>query len=64
MSWRVGAELFWEIWPKVKAAMPDTDDRLDFGRELVALFLHNDVDPCQMRGGDPDVDRLMDELGG
>jgi hypothetical protein len=62
MSWRAGAEVFWEMWPKVKAALPDPDNRTDFTRRLLALFLDNDVDPCQMYGGDSEIDELMEEL--
>lgn len=62
MSWRAGAELFWEMWPKVKVAIPDPEDRAEFARPLLELFLDNDVDPCSMQGGDPEIDRLMEEL--
>ena len=62
MSWRIGSKLFWDIWPKVKADISDDDHRADFARSLVGLFLDNDVDPCDMRGGDPEIDRVMDDL--
>jgi hypothetical protein len=62
MSWRAGAQLFWEMWPKIQAAIPDAEDRMEFARLLLALFLDYDVDPCSMRGGHPEIDQLMDEL--
>ena len=62
MSWRTGADLFWDFWPKVKANITDDEHRTTFTRELLALFLDNDVDPCDIRGTDPEIDRLMDEL--
>jgi hypothetical protein len=62
MSWRAGGKLFWDIWPQVREALPDREGRMDFARPLIELFLNNDVDPCEMRGGDPEVDELMDEL--
>lgn len=62
MSWRTGSSLFWDFWPKVKAGIPDGEHRAAFTRELAALFLDHDVDPCEMRGGDPEIDRIMDEL--
>ena len=33
-----------------------------FTRDLVRVFLDHDVDPCDMRGGDPEIDRVMDEV--
>ena len=62
MSWRMGSQLFWEFWPKVKAGIPDENHRAIFARDLVNLFLDHDVDPCEMSGGDPEIDRIMDEM--
>ena len=62
MSWRAGSKLFWDIWPVIKSALPDAEHRAEFARPLLGLFLENDVDPCEMRGGDPEIDLLMDEI--
>ena len=62
MSWRTGASIFWELWPKIKAALPEPEHRADFVRGQLRLFLDNDVDPCDLRGQDPKIDRLMDEI--
>jgi len=62
MSWRTGASIFWELWPKVKAAIPNPEHRADFARGQLRLFLDYDVDPGDLRGTDPEVDRLMDEV--
>ena len=62
MSWRTGASLFWEFWPKVKAAMPDAEGRKYFARGLLNVFLDNDVDPGDLRGQDAEIDQLMDEI--
>ena len=62
MSWRAGAKLFWDIWPTVKAAIPEEEYRLEFTRDLLAYFLDCDVDSCDMHGRDPEIDRLMAEL--
>ena len=62
MSWRTGADLFWDFWPKVKASITDDEHRAAFASELVALFLDDDVDPGDLRGADPEIDRIMDEL--
>ncbi len=62
MSWREGAELFWEMWPKIRAAIPDPKRRIEFTRPLLKIFLDNDVDPGSIHcGGDPEIDQLMDE---
>jgi hypothetical protein len=62
MSWRTGTSLFWDFWPKVKESMPDEDARAYFARGLLKLFLDNDIDPCDLRGEDPEIDRLMDDI--
>jgi len=62
MSWRVGSGLFWEFWPIIKARIPDVEDRAVFTRDLVEMFLEHDVDPCDMRGGDQEIDLIMDDV--
>lgn len=62
MSWRDGGDLFWAIWPQVKSAVPDDDFGNDFVRSLMQVFLDFDMDPCEMEGTDPRIDRLMSEL--
>lgn len=62
MSWRAGRSLFWDFWPKVKAALPDEELRADFTRSLLTAFLENDIDPGDLRHQDPEIDRLMDEI--
>jgi len=54
--------LFWDFWPKIKAAMPDEEERAPFTRAILTAFLDNDIDPCYLRGQDPEIDRLMDEI--
>ena len=54
--------MFWEFWPKVKAAIPEPEIRENFTRGQLKLFLDCDVDPCELRGEDPEIDRLMDEI--
>ena len=54
--------MFWELWPKVKAAMPEPEHRANFTRGLLTLFLDHDVDPCDLRSVDPEIDRLMEEI--
>ena len=62
MSWRAGTSLFWDFWPQVKSAMPDPEDRADFTRRLLQLFLDYDIDPCDLNGHDPEIDRLLDDI--
>ena len=42
--------------------MPDPEARAYFTRRLLEAFLDNDIDPCDLRGQDPEIDRLMDEI--
>jgi hypothetical protein len=62
MSWRTGAGLFWEMWPKIKEALPDLENRTDFTRSQLKLFLDWDVDPGDLVGEDPEIDQLMKEI--
>jgi hypothetical protein len=62
MSWRAGTSLFWDFWPKVKAAIPDEKHRADFTKGILNTFLDNDIDPSDLLGRDPEIDRLMDEI--
>ncbi len=62
MSWRAGTTLFWDFWPKIKAAMPDEEARGEFTRDLLKAFLDHDTDPGDLRGRDPEINRLMDEV--
>ncbi len=54
--------MFWELWPKIKAVLPEPELRADFARGQLRLFLDYDVDPCDLRGEDPEIDKLMDEI--
>ncbi len=42
--------------------MPDEESRVHFTRGILTAFLDNDIDPCDLRGQDPEIDRLMDEI--
>ena len=42
--------------------MPDEEARAHFTRGLLKAFLDNDIDPCDLRGQDSEIDRLMDEI--
>ena len=42
--------------------MPDEKSRAYFTRGLLKAFLDNDIDPSDLRGQDPEIDRLMDEI--
>ena len=42
--------------------MPDEEERAPFTRAILTAFLDNDIDPCDLRGQDPEIDRLMDEI--
>ena len=62
MSWRIGASLFWELWPKIEAGIPNPKQRAEFTRDLLRLLLKHDVAPDDLRGQEEEVDRLMDEI--
>ena len=62
MSWRTGASIFWELWQKFKAAIPEPEDRADFLRGQLRLFLDYDVDSGDLRDIDSEVDAMMDEV--
>ena len=62
MSWRTGAKLFWELWPKIEANIPDSKQRAEFTRDMLKLLLKHDVAADDLRGQEEEVDRLMDEV--
>jgi hypothetical protein len=59
MSWRTGAKLFREIWPLVLKHEPKGEFRSQFASDLLDLFLGCDVDPSDIRGIHPEVDRAL-----
>jgi hypothetical protein len=63
MSWRTGAALFCEIWPIIDAKVEPGEFREDFVRDLVNYFLECDVDPTDLAGIHPDVDKALRSLG-
>ena len=55
MSWRTGSKLFIEIWPTIRANIPDRQRRIEFTGELLQVFAHNDIDVWDVEDVDPDV---------
>jgi hypothetical protein len=62
VAWRTGARLFQEIWPLVLARVEPDEFREEFVRDLLALFLECDVDPTDLEGLHPEVDRALQSL--
>jgi len=63
MSWRTGAELFCEIWPIIDVKVQPGEFRNEFIRDLVDYFLKCDMDPTDVAGIHPDVDKALRNLG-
>jgi hypothetical protein len=63
MSWRVGAELFCEIWPIIDEKVTPGEFRNEFVRDLVDYFLQCDMDPTDVAGIHPDIDKALRSLG-
>jgi hypothetical protein len=59
MAWRTGARLYHEIWPLVLARVEAGEFRDEFVRDLLTLFLDRDVDPADLVGLHPEVDRAL-----
>jgi hypothetical protein len=62
MAWCTGADLFREMWPLIIARIKDDDFRQEFVEDLLAYFLECDVDPTDLAGLHPEVDRALDRL--
>ena len=62
MSWRAGASLFREMWPLIQAHIPEEEFRVEFLRDLLLLFFSCDVDPTDVRGLHPEVDRVIEDI--
>lgn len=64
MSWRSGSSLFIKLWPIIVSEIDDVEMRKEFGKELMHIFLNNDVDPADFEGFDPEVDEILEECFG
>lgn len=62
MAWRAGARLVREMWPLIQAHIPEDDFRHEFVRDLLAFFMHCDMDGTDVRRIHPEIDRALDEL--
>ena len=62
MAWRTGAELFCEMWPLIAARVKPDEVRAEFVEELLSFFVEWDVDPSDLEGLDPEVDRALARL--
>jgi hypothetical protein len=63
MAWRAGAELFADMWPLIVARVKPDDFRREFTERLLTHFLECDVDPTDLAGLHPEVDRALARLG-
>ena len=62
MSWRTGAELFAEMWPLIQARVKPASLRKEFLRDVLAVFLKNDVDPGDLEDLHAEVARALESL--
>jgi len=62
MAWRSGADLFREMWPLIVARVEADDFRQEFVEGLLAYFLGCDIDPTDLAGLHPEVDRALERL--
>jgi hypothetical protein len=62
MAWRTGAVLFSEVWPLIAARVKPDEFRQEFTERLLAYFLECDVDPADLAGLHPEVDRALQRL--
>jgi hypothetical protein len=62
MAWRAGADLFREMWPLIAARVKDDDFRQEFVEGLLVYFVGCDVDPTDLAGLHPEVDRALERL--
>jgi hypothetical protein len=62
MAWRTGAELFREMWPLIVARVKPDDFRAEFVEHFLAYFIECDVDPTDLKGLHPEIDRALERL--
>jgi hypothetical protein len=62
MAWRTGAALFRAMWPLIAARVKPDDFREEFVEGLLSYFLECDVDPSDLLGLHPEVDRALKRL--
>ncbi len=62
MSWQTGAELFAEMWPLIQAKVKPAAHRKEFLRDILAVFLDNDVAPHDLEDLHAEVARALEHL--
>jgi hypothetical protein len=63
MSWRAGARLFRETWPRIQRRIPENGFRAECVRDLLELFKRCDMEGTDLRRFHPEIDKALDELG-
>jgi hypothetical protein len=64
MSWRAGLHLFYDIWPRIKARIPDPAMRAEFTGKLLEVFAEFDmaIDEPELET-DPDLRAAFRQAG-
>ena len=63
MSWRTGSKLFLEIWPVIKANIPDREERIEFTAALIQVFVQEDMDTWEIEDVDLDIRKAIVQAG-
>ena len=62
MSWRTGGRIFIRIWPIIKEEIDDKEERKQFVKNLLDLFIMYDVDQYDLEGIDSELDNIIEKL--
>jgi hypothetical protein len=63
MSWRTGSKLFIEMFPLVKANIPDREERVHFLRDLLQVLMKGDLDTFDVEDVHPEIRAAMRAIG-
>lgn len=62
MSWRTGGGIFIRIWPIIKEEIGDKEERKQFTKDLLELFVKYDVDQYDLEGIDSELNNIIEEM--
>ena len=62
MSWRVGSELFLNMWPLVRSHIDDHEDRARFTARPMSVFVEGDMEPYDVIDQHPELAEAFEQV--
>jgi len=62
MSWSSGAEIYLDIWSTLRDKIDNEGMRKSVAKDLLLVFISNDIDPYHIEGCDDELDEILREV--